>query len=370
MSAKIYFMSNKRDYYEVLGVSKNATKSEIKTAFRKLAMKFHPDKNKASDAEEKFKEIGEAYEVLNDEKKKQTYDQFGHEGMKQGPGGPGGFGGFDFGGEFGDVFSSFFGGRSSSRNRNANPDIQARINITLRNSIFGTTISQKLNKYEKCETCDGVGAKNIRDIHTCNTCHGSGTISQVAQTPFGNFQQQTVCRSCQGQGNTNNNPCDTCHGNKYNKVEKEIDITIPAGIRDQEAIKVKGYGNLTNNNQTIGDLILFISIERDRHFEVDGYNLILHVPLSVLTALSANKIDIPTPYGTKEVKIPHNLKSGDHIVIKNSGLPKGGWNKKGNLFVIFDLYVPKISKSSIDEVNKIQETTYDKTYKNFLKEFN
>jgi molecular chaperone DnaJ len=313
-------MSNKRDYYEVLGINKNATKSEIKSAFRKLAMKLHPDRNKASDAEEKFKEIGEAYEILHDDEKRNIYDQYGHDGLKQG--GQGGFGGFNFNGDFGDMFSNFFGGNSMFRNRKVNPDIKAQINISLKDSIFGTTITQKLKKYEKCETCNGVGAIKPTDISVCSNCHGHGTISQVAQTPFGNFKQQSTCPSCQGQGETNNNPCNSCNGNKYIHKIKEVDIKIPAGIRSGEAIKIKGYGNLTNNKKT-GDLILFIEVNTDKHFEIDGYNLILHVPLSVLTALCESKIGIPTPYGIKEVKIPSNLASGDHIIIKNCGLPRG-----------------------------------------------
>ncbi len=370
MSAKIYFMSNKRDYYEILGVSKNATKSEIKTAFRKLAMKYHPDRNKDKGAEEKFKEIGEAYEVLHDDEKRKIYDQYGHDGLKHGGAGAG-FGNFNFSGDFGDIFSSFFSGGgmgSMFRNRRSNANIQAQMNISLKDSIFGATITQKLNKYEKCDTCNGYGAKNPADIITCTHCNGRGVIDRVAQTPFGNFKQQTSCSYCAGTGETNKNPCKTCRGKKFKRKLKEVDIKIPAGIREGEAIKIRGYGNVTSN-KNVGDLILIISINPDKHFSVDGYNLIMHLPLSALSALTNDRINIPTLYGMKEVRIPSNLKSGDHVVIKNCGLPRGTWYKKGDLYVIFDLYIPKIDKKNMKKIDEIKANTPDTIYNDFLKEF-
>ena len=277
------FMQNKRDYYDILGIPKSATKSEIKSAFHKLAMKLHPDKNKASDAEEKFREIGEAYEVLNDEEKRSIYDQYGHAGLGQGANGSQGFSGFDFGGDFSDIFSSFFGGRTQ-RNRHSNPDIKAQINISLKDSIFGTTITQKLHKFEECVSCSGKGAINVSDISTCSQCNGSGYVDQIARTPFGNFKQQSICPGCHGQKEVNKNPCSDCQGKKFNRVVKEVDIKIPEGIRDGEAIKVRGYGNLKHNNTSVGDLILFIAVSKDKHYDVDGYNLIIHIPLSALVS--------------------------------------------------------------------------------------
>ena len=362
-------MSNKRDYYEILGVSRNATKSEIKSAFRKLAMEYHPDRNKEEGAEAKFKEIGEAYEVLHDDEKRKIYDQFGHDGFKHG--GATGFSEFNFNGDFGDIFSSFFGGSgmgSMFRNRRNNSNIQAQLNISLKDSIFGATITQKLNKYEPCETCDGYGAVNHGDIVSCVHCDGRGVIDRVSHTPFGKFKQQTSCSYCAGTGETNKNPCRTCHGKKFIKNLKEVDIKIPAGIRDGEAIKIRGYGNVSTNNN-VGDLILIISINPDKHFSIDGYNLILHLPLSALNALTNSKIGVPTLYGIKDVKIPSNLKSGDHIIIKNCGLPKGAWYKKGDLYVIFDLYVPKIDKNSMKQIEDIKSNIKDTIYNDFLKEF-
>ena len=370
----------KRDYYEILGVSKSAALPEIKKAFRKLAMKYHPDRNKEEGAEEKFKEVNEAYEVLSDDEKRTIYDRFGHEGLKGniGGSGAGGFNGFS---GFEDIFSSFFSGFGSkgSNNRKRSraslkedgANFSSRIEITFLQSILGTSKDVKLNKWEICESCNGNGSANGNSLKTCSTCHGNGVEVIVQNTPLGQIQQQVTCRGCHGTGQIITAKCSNCHSVGYIKLRKDVEIKIPKGIQNGQSVIVKGYGDKGVFGGSVGDLYLEVIITPHKHFERKGNDIYLTIPVSIFDAAVQSEIDIPTPYGTILYRLPANLKSGVPFVIKERGATiLKSHNSRGDLYVVPQIYVPnKLGKSEIKELIRLKGNIKDRTYWHFLRDF-
>ena len=281
-------MAEKRDYYEVLGVSKSATPDEIKKAYRKLAMKYHPDRNHEPGAEDKFKEINEAYEVLSDEKKRATYDQFGHAGMDGAFGQGGGFSqGFTDFGDLGDIFGSFFGGgfggggsRRSSNQPRQGQDRYMQMRIDFMDSIFGKTETISLDVDETCKHCNGSGAESPSDVQTCPTCHGSGYVMSQQRTPFGVIQQQSVCPDCHGTGKKVTRACSHCHGKGYEHRRVKLDIKIPAGIQSGQQIRIPGKGERGTNGGPNGDLYIEIMVTPHPTFKREDNNIFIKVPIS------------------------------------------------------------------------------------------
>lgn len=370
-------MAEKRDYYDILGVSKNATDAEIKSAFRKKAKEFHPDLNKDNpEAEKKFKEAQEAYSVLSDASKRKSYDQFGHAGVNSGgPGGAGaGFGGFNAGGfnsadfDFGDIFDSIFGGGStfgggfdfggSSRTRaTRGSDVLMRMDLTFEEAVYGTNKKFDLDVVEDCEECSGKGGF---DEETCSTCHGSGTITQEQHTILGAFMSKSTCPECGGLGKTYKTRCSKCRGKGKVKKNKTITINIPAGINTGDRLRVSGKGNPGTNGGHNGDLYLEFVVSEHKYFERDIDDIYLEVPLTLTEATLGCRKDIPTLYGNVKLNIKAGTNGGDKQRIKGKGINNKHNNHKGDMFVIFKVYTPKkLTKEQKNLIDKLSKTDLD-----------
>ena len=382
-------MSTKRDYYDVLGVDKSADATAIKKAYRKLAMKYHPDKNPGDkEAEEKFKEINEAYEVLSDETKRRNYDQFGHEGVNgQGFGGAGGFGGQGFGGFddiFGDIFGDMFGGGFSggSRQRRRGPergaDIKQRVNISFEEAAFGKKVQVKINRSEECDQCHGSGAKPGTSKKTCPTCHGSGQVQSVQRTPFGNIASTRTCSTCNGEGEVIDSPCSKCHGKGSIRKTKTIEVDIPAGIDDGQMIKLSGQGEVGEKGGPRGDLYIEVNVQSHPLFTRDGYDVYLEMPITFAQATLGDKIQVPTLDGKVEYEVPEGTQTGTVFRLKGKGIPKLKSNVRGDQYVKVTVEIPKklnekqkelvreFAKECGQEVHQRQKTLSDKI-DNFFK---
>ena len=382
-------MSTKRDYYDVLGVDKSADATAIKKAYRKLAMKYHPDKNPGDkEAEEKFKEINEAYEVLSDETKRRNYDQFGHEGVNgQGFGGAGGFGGQGFGGFddiFGDIFGDMFGGGFSggSRQRRRGPergaDIKQRVNISFEEAAFGKKVQVKINRSEECDACHGSGAKPGTSKKTCPTCHGSGQVQSVQRTPFGNIASTRTCSTCNGEGEVIDSPCSKCHGKGSIRKTKTIEVDIPAGIDNGQMIKLGGQGELGTRGGPRGDLYIEVNVQSHPLFTRDGYDVYLEMPITFAQATLGDKIQVPTLDGKVEYEVPEGTQTGTVFRLKGKGIPKLKSNVRGDQYVKVTVEIPKklnekqkelvreFAKECGQEVHQRQKTLSDKI-DNFFK---
>ena len=382
-------MSTKRDYYDVLGVDKSADATAIKKAYRKLAMKYHPDKNPGDkEAEEKFKEINEAYEVLSDETKRRNYDQFGHEGVNgQGFGGAGGFGGQGFGGFddiFGDIFGDMFGGGFSggSRQRRRGPergaDIKQRVNISFEEAAFGKKVQVKINRSEECDQCHGSGAKPGTSKNTCPTCHGSGQVQSVQRTPFGNIASTRTCSTCNGEGEVIDSPCSKCHGKGSIRKTKTIEVDIPAGIDNGQMIKLGGQGELGTRGGPRGDLYIEVNVQSHPLFTRDGYDVYLEMPITFAQATLGDKIQVPTLDGKVEFEVPEGTQTGTVFRLKGKGIPKLKSNVRGDQYVKVTVEIPKklnekqkelvreFAKECGQEVHQRQKTLSDKI-DNFFK---
>lgn len=339
---------NKRDYYEVLGVSKTASEDEIKKAYRGLAKKYHPDMNPGdATAEVKFKEVNEAYAVLSDSDKRSKYDRFGHDAFDPtagggGYGGFGGFGGADF--DFGDIFSSFFGGGTTSSRSRANmpiegDDVATRINISFEEAAFGCKKEVNFARIENCPDCSGSGGT---DIEKCSDCHGTGRISVRQQTMLGYMQTQRPCPKCSGKGKIIKNPCSNCNGKGRIKINKKLEVNVPAGIDNHQNIILRGQGCTGINGGASGDLIIEISVRPDRIFEREGNNIYCEVPISFAEAALGAEIDVPVlGGGTEKFKIPEGTQSGTNFTIKNKGIPDINNKRKGDLIITVAVETPK-----------------------------
>ncbi|SEO32237.1 molecular chaperone DnaJ [Amphibacillus marinus] len=313
---------SKRDYYDVLGVGKNAPKEEIKKAYRKLARKYHPDVNKDTDAPDKFKEAKEAYEVLSSEQKRAQYDQFGHAGP-QSQGFGGGFGGEDFGG-FGDIFDMFFGGGGGRRDPNApkqGNDLQYTMVLEFEEAIFGKETDIFIPKEETCDTCSGSGAKPGTKPETCKHCQGTGQMNIEQNTPFGRVVNKRVCHHCSGTGKEIKEKCTTCSGKGTLKKRKKIHINIPAGIDDGQQIRVAGQGEPGANGGPAGDLYVVVQVKSHEFYQREGDHIYCDMPVTFTQAALGDEIEIPTVHGKVKLKVPAGTQTGKTFRLRGKGAP-------------------------------------------------
>lgn len=369
-------MAEKRDYYEVLGVSKSATPDEIKKAYRKLAMKYHPDRNHEPGAEDKFKEINEAYEVLSDEKKRATYDQFGHAGMDGAFGQGGGFsGGFTDFGDLGDIFGSFFGGgfggggsRRSSNQPRQGQDRYMQMRIDFMNSIFGKTETISLDVDETCKHCNGSGAESPSDVQTCPTCHGSGYVMSQQRTPFGVIQQQSVCPDCHGTGKKVTHACSHCHGKGYEHRRVKLDIKIPAGIQSGQQIRIPQKGERGSNGGPNGDLYIEIMVAPHPTFKREDNNIFIKVPISSIDATIGCTIQVPTVYGDVELKIPEGTQPNTKFRLKGKGVKSR--SGEGDEFVEVQVEIPrKVSRRERELYEELKSGQAESPFERFKRAF-
>lgn len=346
-------MADKRDYYEVLGVSKGASEEDIRKAHRKLAKKYHPDLNRDNpEAAEKFKELNEAYEVLSDKDKRARYDQFGFAGVdpNYGAGQGGGFGGSGFGGfdmgDLGDIFGSFFGGGfgGSSRSRRNAPQrgetLQQRIILSFEEAAFGCEKEISINRTESCEDCGGTGAEKGSSVETCSNCRGSGMVTQTQRTPLGMFQTQAACPNCRGTGKIIRKPCKKCNGTGKVRKSRTMKVKIPAGIDDGQSIQLRGQGNAGINGGTNGDVIVTIAIRPHPIFTRDGNNVICDIPISFPQAALGDTLQVPTIDGKVEYTIPEGTQNGTVFRLKGKGIQNVNGRGRGDQYVRISIEVP------------------------------
>lgn len=343
-------MAEKRDYYEVLGVDRNATEDEIKKAYRQTAKKYHPDLHPGDkQAEEKFKEANEAYEVLSDAEKKARYDQFGHAGVDPnygaGQGGYGaGFGGMDF--DLGDIFSSFFGGGFGGGRSNPNApqrgsDTQASVTISFEEAAKGCKRTVETMKIDICDECHGSGCAAGTSAKTCPDCHGSGHVTAQQRTPFGVIQTQKTCSRCNGRGTVIDNPCKKCHGAGRVRKPSSIEISIPAGIDDRQVINARGQGNKGVNGGPAGDLRVIVNVRPHPIFEREGYNVWVEVHISYPEAVLGCELEVPTLDGKVKYNVPAGTQSGDVFKLRNKGIQTLNNRGRGDELVRVIVDIPK-----------------------------
>lgn len=383
----------KRDYYEVLGVDRSASQDVIKKAYRKLAMKYHPDVNKAPDAEEKFKEINEAYEVLSDADQRAAYDRFGFAGVNGGMGGAGQNpfgGGFDFEdlfrqagystgqtggfGGFDSIFDSFFGGSGSSRTYQNNRPVQGEdrymsMGISFMDSIHGKTEKISVDVDEPCPHCHGTGAESKEDIEVCDQCHGTGTVYTQTQSLFGTIRQQTVCNKCHGTGEIIKEKCRSCGGSGYEHKKVTLDVKIPEGIRNGQQIRIPGKGEAGINGGPNGDLYIEIRVPEDPTFKREGNDIYVTVPLSAIDATIGANIQVPTVNGDVELRIPEGTQPNQKFRLKGKGVKSR--TGTGDEYVEIKVEIPKkVSKKERELYEQLKgeaaESPFDKFKSKFM----
>lgn len=366
-------MATKRDYYEVLGVAKGATDDEIKKAYRKLSKKYHPDINKEADAEDKFKEISEAYEVLSDAQKRAAYDQYGHAGTDPnfgaGAGGfGGGFSGFSGGSGFGgfeDIFDSFFGGGSSRRQDPTAPrqgaDLQYSMKLKFEDAIFGVEKEIKYQREDVCQTCHGNGAKPGTQPEVCHKCHGSGTINVERNTPLGRVVSRQACDVCHGTGKEIKEPCPTCHGSGHVDQTHTVKVNVPAGVEDGQQMRLSGQGAAGANGGPYGDLYVVFYVEESDIFDRDGAEIFYEMPISFVQAALGDEVEVPTVHGKVKLKIPAGTQTGTTFRLKGKGAPRLRGGSYGDQQVKVKLMTPKnLSDKQREALRSFAEAGGDK----------
>ncbi|MBD2105111.1 molecular chaperone DnaJ [Leptolyngbya sp. FACHB-261] len=324
-----------RDYYEILGVARDADKEEIKRAYRRLARKYHPDVNKESGAEERFKEINRAYEVLSEPETRSRYDRFGEAGLGGAAAGAGGFQDFSDIGGFADIFESFFSGFSgggptgaSTARRRSGPargdDLRFDLKLDFREAVFGGEKQIRISHLETCTTCSGSGAKSGTRPRTCTTCTGSGQVRRATRTPFGSFTQVSVCPTCNGSGQVIEDKCDTCGGSGQTQITKKLKITIPAGVDSGTRLRVSGEGDAGERGGPPGDLYVYLFVQADSEFQRDGIDIVSEVKISYLNAILGARVRIDTVDGKEEILIPAGTQPGTVLTLENRGVPRLG----------------------------------------------
>lgn len=355
-----------KDYYKTLGVDKKASKDEIKKAFHKLAHQHHPDKNNGDDT--KFKEVNEAYQVLSDDKKRASYDQFGSADGAQGFGGfggqGGGFGGFDFSqggvefdmGNLGDIFGDFFGGGMGGRNsrQRKGRDVQTEITLTFEEAIFGVSKVIKINKQTVCNICNGSGAKAGTNLKTCPTCDGQGQVREIKRSILGNFETRKMCETCFGKGKVPNEKCSQCKGSGIYRKDENITLNIPSGINNGETLRVHGMGEAIQNGIT-GDLYVKLNVKPHHIYTRENSNLLTNIDIKLTDALLGTTYDLEILEGkTVEVKIPEGINNGDLLRVKGKGVPTG--HSRGDIIIKVHLKMPtKLSRNNKELIEKLKE---------------
>jgi molecular chaperone DnaJ len=343
-----------RDYYEILAVAKDADAETIKKAYRKLALQYHPDRNGGDkEAEEKFKEATEAYEVLRDPEKRAAYDRFGHAGVRRGAGAgaAGGFGGGfgfedalnifmrDFGGFGG--FEDLFGGAARRRGGvQKGKDLQVRLRITLAEVATGVKKTLKVKALDPCSTCQGTGSADSGGPVSCESCQGTGQIRRVQRSVFGQFVSASVCPTCGGEGRVIRNPCKKCHGDGRERAERTIEVEIPAGVSSDNYLTLRGMGNAGPRSGPRGDVLVVIEVEDDARFVRDGSDLFYDLPVSFSQAALGQEVDVPTVYGDEKVRVPGGVQSGDVLTLRGKGLPHLGGGGRGDQHVRIHVWTP------------------------------
>lgn len=356
------------DYYEILGVDKTASKDEIKSAFRKKARQYHPDVNKAPDAEEKFKELGRAYETLMDDNKRATYDRYGEDGLRDA-----GFntsGPFDGGfGDLNDIFESFFGGGFGFSERTVNPnspqngaDLRLNLQIEFEEAVFGVKKEVKISHLETCDECNGTGAEKGSKPQACPTCSGTGHVQHVTNTPLGSFRQITTCPKCKGTGQVNTNPCKKCHGEGRLEVERTLKINIPAGVDNGSRIGLSQEGNCGKNGGRAGDLIVVIYVKEHSKFKRDGFEIYSAAEITFPQAALGDTIKVETIDGEKELIIPSGVEQDKILQIKGAGVPYlGNPSKRGNHNFVVKIKTPQnLSNDERNLYKKLYELNVNK----------
>ena len=347
-------MPTKRDYYEILGVDRNATDEKIKSAFRKLAFQVHPDRNSEHGAEEKFKEINEAYEVLSNPDKRASYDRFGHASVNGASGQ--GFEGFDFGG-FGDIFEAFFGGGRTTATRQApqhGRDILQRTTITLEEAAFGVEQELNISRIEYCSLCQGTGSRPNTQPSTCPNCHGTGQVRRVQQSIFGRFTNITTCPQCHGEGQIITDPCPQCKGAGKEKQQRSIMVKIPAGVEDGSRIRLSGEGDAGERGGPPGNLYLSISVKDHKLFIREGDDIIYEQPVNIAQATLGAEIEVPTLHGQVKLKVPAGSQTGKVFHLKNKGIPhlqgRGSGDQMVRLIVVTPESLTKKQRQLFEEL--------------------
>ena len=376
---------NKRDYYEVLGVKKDASAEEIKKAYRKAAMKYHPDRNPGDKtAEEKFKECGEAYEVLSDDAKRQRYDQFGFAGVDpsfggggNGPYGAGGFSGFGDFGDFGDIFGEFFGGGSRSRASQQNAprrgeNVMSHLELTFEEAAFGCEKEVATQRIENCAVCNGSGSSD-GVIETCTQCGGRGQVRSVQNFMGMQMQSTTTCPTCNGRGKMVKNPCNTCKGKGKVRKTNRVKVKIPAGVDAGQSVRVRGEGNVGANGGINGDLLVEIYIKRHPIFTREDYDVLCEVPISFTQAALGAQIEVPTIDGKVKYDLPEGTQSGTTFRLKGKGIPSINGRGRGDQYVTVYIETPRnLNKEQKEALKKFAEACGDNNYeerKKFFKKF-
>ena len=353
-------MVAKRDLYEVLGVSKDASDADIKRAYRKLSKQYHPDINKEAGAEEKFKEIAEAYEILSDSQKRAAYDQYGHASYDPNSGfSGGGFGGFEgfggFGGQgfsgsytggFEDIFDTFFGGGGGRRGNRANmprqgADLQYVMDLTFEEAIFGKEEVIHYHRNAECETCHGTGAKPGTDPVTCSKCHGAGVINVERATPFGRMMSQTTCDVCGGTGQEIKEKCETCHGHKHVEETHKVKVKVPAGVENGNQMPLRGQGEAGENGGPYGDLYVIFRVGKSDTFEREGADIFYELPINFAQAALGDEVDVPTVHGKVKLKVPAGTQSGTVLRLRGKGAPRLRGSGMGDQHVTVRVVTPK-----------------------------
>lgn len=358
---------DKRDYYEVLGVSKSASQDEIKLAFRRLAKKYHPDVSKEPDAEEKFKEAQEAYAVLSDPEKRKQYDTYGHAAFSgaNGAGGAGGFGGFDFSSfDFSSIFDDLFGfggfggssssNRASSRRKRKGSDSLLVMELTFLEAVLGCKKDIEISTTEDCDACHGKGGTGEK---VCDMCHGSGTVTSQQRTLFGSFLTKTTCSKCNGEGHIFENTCPKCRGKGYQKVVKNVTVTVPQGVDTGERIRLSGYGEPSKNGGENGDLYIEFKVASHPFYEREGNDLYIELPITITEAILGCKKDIKLPDSMITLTVPSGSETGDKHRIKGKGIKDVNYNRYGDLYIVIKVITPKkLNREQKDLIERLNKT--------------
>ncbi len=339
---------NNTEYYERLGVSQSASQDEIKKAYRKLSKQYHPDINKDAGAEDKYKEVQEAYETLGDAQNRAAYDQYGAAGANGGGfGGAGGFSGFGGGGGFGgfdDIFSSFFGGGGGQSNPTAprqGEDLQYRVNLKFEEAIFGVEKEVSYNRDQACHTCHGDGAKPGTKVETCHKCGGHGQVQVARDTPLGRVMTTATCDVCHGTGKEIKEKCPTCHGSGHEKQLHKIKVKVPAGVETGQQMRMNGGGDAGKNGGPYGDLYVIFNVAASKQFERDGAEIFYEMPLEFVQAALGDEVEIPTVHGTVKLKVPAGTQTGQNFRLRGKGAPKLRGTGNGDQHVIVNIVTPK-----------------------------